>query len=212
MTSTVSAIPSSVNARLEDATRWMTAMGEAGEYPPDTARNCVQAIRRLVTVFRDDEEANPAVAAFSADLERIADRYARLNPGKGNTVRTYRARAQTLVTEYLRYVENPSDFRPRKGRASRKPQAGPAEAAPRRTRSETGRVHTPPEDRQSGMREYPLDERRVFRFQFPDDGIDMDELMRVVWHMATLAKDFDPRVGLRPLLDGPRTISVNRDE
>ena len=181
---------------------WFDVMGQKGMYSPATAKNCVGAVKRLQTVYGDDEDSNPLISDFNVD--EVVDRFARLNPGNSRTIRTYKTRAELLVREYQRFLDDPGGFTPQATR-SRPKSEGDTEAKPRKRRKKEKpepAQQVQPATPRKAMREYPLDDDRVFEFLLPDGGISVDDLRRIMFHLATLAVDFDPIAGLRPLLEG----------
>lgn len=191
----VSTIGSSVNPTLDDVRGWVAAMGTKGIFNGATARLRATALNQMETILGPDE---PREARWVLDnLKSIAQRFAIKNQSNPETAATYESRARGALTDYFKYLENPTRFSPRAARA--RPVRPVRESESRASADESAQLQTrqldqaPALQRVSHSRECPLGKDRTpFRYELPSDGLVMADVLRIAMHLASGAHDFEP--------------------
>ncbi len=203
--SNVRAFSPSVNPTPDDVCNFLRQKADRGEIAANSARLKVTAVSALAGILAEDE---PKTAAYLRDhISSIADRWATLKSAdaKGDTARTYESRARTAIDSYFAWVADPKGFKfkqkpegkPRKESAVKEaPPAAPAAAS-------AGKAEERRQEQPNGaawgsasvVREYRLGpDREPFRFVLPTDGIEVNDVRKIICHLLTLANDFDPGV------------------
>lgn len=189
---------------VNDILGWAEEMEKKGLYDTSTSKNLRTALKALVTVL-DPAELQDA-KQFVADMESIAERWARANRANPATMRTYKQRAIALLEDYDGFMENPASFKGRGGTSSKKSE----KKEERRAAAPT----TPPiatEPAAAAFNTFRMPNGKVFRYSLPED-FTIEDLRRVVYHLLPAAADFDPmRPGggfppMSPTLDGSATF------
>ena len=124
---------------------WLGKKAECGDLAESSARLSSTAIRELAGNLDEGEPVDDAVWVRD-NLDRLADRWSRRNPGaKADTVRTYMSRAKSAFERYFGWKDDPKGYKferrsPKKPandqhdvRSKQKapePAAAPAAAAP----------------------------------------------------------------------------------
>jgi hypothetical protein len=198
-TENVTAITSPDTALVADALVWTRQMAAKGFFQIDSARQRITALERLVSVLDDGEPQQ--VRWVLEHIETICDRWLLKTNATPNTASTYRSKSSRLLADYLSYLDNPSAFKPQQrggGRERleaprRKPQAAPRlEARP--VDPEPASIQAPPPAVGApDLRTYPLGEGRgAFEYRLPKEGLTTRDVLRVAYHLLTMATDFDP--------------------
>jgi len=186
---------------LENAKKWMLTMAERGEYARNTARFRVTAIDALVSVLGEEESRDP-----KAVFERLADlsaRWARVNNSKAQTASEYESRARSLLRDYLAFLDDPTKFkpsnRPTAPKLPRQKKERVAEGAETNRGSSAGMPSTAPTAEPEGLRTFPVRPGgAVFAYRMPPEGLTMAEVVKIAFHLVTMANDFDPVGGQVP--------------
>jgi hypothetical protein len=191
----------STKASIEPVKEWLRSMARKGEYPENSARFRITALDTLVTVLAPDE---PADLRYLLDhIDDIARRWATKTHANPETAVDYRGRAKTALEEYLRYQDNPLDFKAKRrdrdanGKASKPMQR--AKSEPRSTPAQKTLSEPPPsvEGSDKGkpnepLRTFPLAGDRTFLYQLPAGELKVKDAIKIALHLVTFAVDFDP--------------------
>lgn len=187
---------------LDSATAWIERQGRTGDMPSTSARLANTAIAQFRSTIRSDEPQS--VSWFLENVDMLTTRFVNLNANvKGDTARTYAARARSALKEHARYCVNPGAYRstskakaPREEKKVTKPTkqsatlaAQPASAPPAPVASmplAPVAVGFPPGLR---VRDLPLaGDDREFLFAVPKDFTRAD-WAKVAHHLATFVRD-----------------------
>jgi hypothetical protein len=173
---------------------WLTTMAERGIIPENSARLRATAIKELTSILGTDEP-NDAVSVL-ANLDELTRRWATLNTANPATASTYKQRARRGLEDFLAFQIDPTGFRPkvvklvpdgaRAPRKAKEPTEITSKAKPSEAKQEV------PADRPQ-ERSYPLPSGEFF-YRLPPNGISINDVQRLAWHLATMATDFDPMV------------------
>jgi hypothetical protein len=184
---------------MADVVGWTEKQTEKGDMGGSGGRLRVTALRQMAEQVAVDEPDDARWVL--ANIERLADRWARKNTGnKADTARTYASRAKTTIEEYLRWSAAPSAYDPKKppARAERKPEprkAVAAEAAPvvAATSVQQAPIPKAPANAVAELRSCPLGQgREPFRYSLPAEGLTVKDAMRIAYHLVTVCDDYDP--------------------
>ncbi|HTA91227.1 MAG TPA: hypothetical protein VK745_16690 [Polyangiaceae bacterium] len=196
--SNVRAFTPAVNPSPEDVCLFLKQKAERGEIAENSARLKATSIRQLVTVLGEDE---PKTAQYVLEnIQSIATRWATLNSAdaKGETAKTYESRARSAIESYFEWVRDPKGFKfkrsaPRATPEAKEPKAQKTEAKPTAASPETPAPAAQAPEQE--VRSFPLGAgREAFNFMLPSGGLDVRDVRKIVCHLLTLAKDFDPTV------------------
>jgi hypothetical protein len=92
---------------------WADEMAKKGLYDQSTSRNLRTALRDLLTVLDANDSRDPR--SLLAQMDSLAERWARINRANPTTMKTYRQRATQLLEDYIAFMENPGSFKGRGG-------------------------------------------------------------------------------------------------
>ena len=177
--------PDPVNGPLDEVYAFAEKMGAHGVYNPTSARLKTTATKRMVSVLADNE---PFEAQWVLDnIDALANRLARLGNENPETMRTYRSRAASLLSDFLEYKKAPLDFT-KKASEERTPRRE-GSPKPKKEPEQVSEAAKPPNS--SRMRSYPLGDGREIEFVMPD-GMTIEQCLRFSLHLVTMAVDFDP--------------------
>jgi hypothetical protein len=182
---------------------WAEEMERRGLYDISTSKNLRTALKALVTVLDASESRDPK--HLVADMESVAERWARANRANPTTMKTYRQRATSLVEDYIGYMESPASFKGRGGtNSSKKEERRPAVPQSKPTAPST------PDAAVALMNTFRLPSGKVFRYSLPED-FTSDDLRRIVYHFLPATIDFDPMrpnsfPSVAPLLENPPLV------
>jgi len=146
----------------DDAIEWMRGVQKRGEYPQSSVANCCTALAAYQGVKGEDEPNT--VQWYLDNLDKLARRWATKNSGSGEAL-NYRSRAKRILTEYVRFLDDPVSFtpvtRPRKNGTRPSTQetpvarnAGVQEAVREEQGPGVHRVHLPIHDGESVLCEW----------------------------------------------------------
>ena len=221
--SNVRAFAPSVNPTPDDVCNFLKQKADRGEIGANAARLKMTAVNALVGILAEDE---PKTAAYVRDnVADLASRWATLNnaTATGDTARTYESRARTAIDAYFAWVADPKGFKfkqkpegkPRKEKADARKEAPVTPHA-------AGAVEQLDEQRQaqqsnapafgvaSVVREYKLGpDREPFRFVLPEDGIEVNDVRKIICHLLTLGDIH--AVDTQRRRSGFRTVRVEAD-
>lgn len=81
-----------------------------GLLKPKTAESRKAAVNQVLGILSPDEASDVA----QIDLESVMQRFHNLNPSRytPDSLRTYKARVKNSIFDFLRFRENPMDFKP----------------------------------------------------------------------------------------------------
>lgn len=196
---TLSPDPDHVNATVDQVSAWADRAGERGLLNPTTARLKVTALRRIISVLADDEVMG--AQEILNNLDALVVRLARKEGGNPETLGTYKQRAESILRDFLDYHRDPLAFQNKNAERSAKAATKPVEKKKKVETSETGslsRSESPPSSASTSsaangrLFAFPLGGGREFTYVMPTDGIKMSEVMRISFHLASMAVDFDP--------------------
>lgn len=105
----------------DDAVQWMRDISKRGEYPVSTVSDCCSALTSLMEVVVPEEPSD--VQWLLDNVETLARRWATKN-SNATTAKTYKSRTKRILTEYVRFLENPMGFVPTPTGRSRKKRNG----------------------------------------------------------------------------------------
>ncbi len=188
---------------VNDILGWAEEMEKKGLYDQSTSKNLRTALKALVTVL--DPAERRGAKQLVADMESIAERWARANRANPSTMKTYKQRAIALLEDYAGYMENPASFKGRGGASPKKSEkkeerrAAPA-PAPGATEPAPASINT-----------FRMPNGKVFRYSLPED-FTIEDLRRIIYHLLPATADFDPmRPGggfppMSPALDSSTTV------
>jgi len=196
---------SATSNTIDDVLTWLDRMGERGIYNPASARFKRNAIEQFMSVLGPEE---PRTALYMHEqIDHICDRWAKKENPNPDTARTYKSRASTAVSDYLRYQENPQGFRAKsspkkstKKSTAKKPTKlasestpGPQQPEPQATQQATYQAQSSPRpDSSPLLRNFPMGrDREPFVYALPD-GMVVTDVIKIACHLLTLAEDFDP--------------------
>jgi hypothetical protein len=175
---------------IPDALQWLERMGERGIIKHTSVRLRRNAIEQLVSVLAADEPQT--VEYVEAHLDAISSRWATLANANPDTARTYESRARTSFRDYTSYRQDPLSFKPRPAPSK---SAGKKPTSTKSTQIEAPKQPSelpPPPPSAPALRNFPLGkDRGHFVFTVPE-GMTMADVMKITYHLATLAEDFDP--------------------
>lgn len=187
--------PEYVNATVDEIGAWADRAGERGLLNPTTARLKVTALRRLLSVLADDEQLGAKEALET--LDSLVVRLARKEGGNPETLGTYKQRAESILRDFLDYHANPLAFQNRSAER-------PVKAVPKAS-AEKKKADKPADKAESSQSVgegidanatrrfvFPLGNGRDFVYHIPVGGITMAEVKRVMFHLGSMATDFDP--------------------
>lgn len=203
--------PASNLHTVEEVKAWVKAMGKNGMYQPTSAQLRIQALSQLTSIL-DATEPQDAATVLSK-IEEIGQRWARLNAGKGETMRAYISRAKYALHDFLQYQADPGSFKGRSGSA--KPSRDKKQTAPEKARAtkptpslentdlvaqSASPPATPPHapgpaprgSSQGESRTFPLGHGRTFTYSMPDDALGIRDAMKLFCHLMTMCEDFNP--------------------
>lgn len=195
---TVTPAEDHVNASADQVSAWADRAGERGLLNPTTARLKVTALRRILSVLADDEMMG--AQEILANLDALVVRLARKEGGNPETLGTYKQRAESILRDFLDYHNDPLAFQNKNAERSAKVTTKPTKPAEKK-KAETGvtRADAPASESNesagvgTGRRfAFPLSGGREFVYILPPDGIRMNEVMRIGFHLGSMATDFDP--------------------
>jgi hypothetical protein len=188
---------------VNDILGWAEEMEKKGLYDHSTSKNLRTALKALVTVLDPDEQRD--ADHLIAEMESIAERWARANRANPATMRAYKQRAIALLEDYVGYMKDPASFKGRGGTSAPK----------RPERKEERRAAPPPasgaaDPAVASFNTFRLPNGKVFRYSLPDN-FTIEDLRRVVYHLLPATADFDPmRPGgfppVSPALDSSATV------
>lgn len=193
------------DSALVKAVAWGKSSAADEHFQGTAAAQMARCLERLIGILdpqdteRNDLRYFTDPQLFVTDIVAISDRYVNKTGKGGRTARNYRAKAERLVTEYLRYAEAPSEYRGplkvtsrRASRVKKTATASPAVAptpvaVPVPTPSVSSvRVF-------DSMRDFPLGGGAKFLFQLPnDDGISQAEFDRISQHLQSFVVPGEP--------------------
>lgn len=183
---TMNTEPESVNSPLDEVCAFADKMGTHGIYNPTSARLKSAALKRIATVIADDESPEPRWVLDN--IEALANRLARLGNENPETMRTYRSRASSLLTDYFDYKEAPLEFTKRASE-DRPPRREPS-VKPKKETSAPPDAAKPMASQP--LRSYPLGDGREVEFVIPQGGMTLEQCLRFSLHLITMSVDFDP--------------------
>jgi len=194
---TLSPDPDHVNATVDQVSAWADRAGERGLLNPTTARLKVTALRRIISVLADDEVMG--AQEIINNLDALVVRLARKEGGNPETLGTYKQRAESILRDFLDYHRDPLAFQNKNAERSAKAATRPVEKKKKPETSDIGslsRSEAPPSSASAPSSgrvfAFPLGGGREFSYVMPADGIKMSEVMRISFHLASMAVDFDP--------------------
>lgn len=90
-----------------------------GLLKPKTAESRKAAVNQVLGILSPDEASDVA----QVDLESVMQRFHNLNPSRytPDSLRTYKARVKNSIFDFLRFRENPMDFKPTAAVGSKAP-------------------------------------------------------------------------------------------
>jgi len=142
-------------------------------------------------MLREDE---PTSAEYVLEnLPELARRWANKNPGKqGETARTYQGRARWGLELWLQWNADPVRFR-FPDAVERPKTVGPKPESSKRAkaREEEAPANDSGPATKKPFRSFPLGDGREVVFSVPE-GLTMREVKKFIFHILTLASDFDP--------------------
>jgi hypothetical protein len=178
-----------VNVTIEEILEWAEEMGRKGLYDPSLSRHLRTALKALVSIM-DSGEARDAKSVL-ANLDSLAERWARANRANPSTMKTYKQRATSLLEDYILYMDNPASFKGRGGGSGvKKPEkreerrGSGARAVPQGESDESARDS-------NALNTFRLPNGKVLRYSLPE-GFTTEDLRRVVYHLLPATVDFDP--------------------
>lgn len=201
---------------LEDVIVWVENQKKKGDMAESSSRLAAVALRAVGEQVAEDEPGHPKWVLDNLDM--LLQRYLRRNPeAKSDTARSYGSRARTAITEYMRWDEAPTAYRPKGARGPAKPEKkqepakktlplalfphatptpepapaaapAPPPAAPPIVAEHVRKVQ--PGD----LRECPLGAERTFQYLPPPGGMKLKDALRVAFHLFTICDDYDPMV------------------
>jgi hypothetical protein len=186
---------------VNDILGWAEEMEKKGLYDHSTSKNLRTALKALVTVLDPSEQRD--AKHLIAEMESIAERWARANRANPATMRTYKQRAISLLEDYIGYMENPASFKGRGGTG-----------APKKSEKKEERRAATPSPTEPGagsINAFRMPNGKVFRYSLPED-FTIEDLRRIVYHLLPATADFDPmRPGggfppMSPALDSSTTV------
>lgn len=206
-------VPEYFNATVDEVSAWADRAGERGLLNATTARLKVAALRRIITVLADDEHMG--ANEMLANLDALVMRLGRKEGGSPDTLSTYKQRAESLLRDFLEYQKDPAGFQTKS--ADRPPKAAKAVADKKPTEKKKVDVATPAADSETpvdGGRRFvfPLGGSREFAYWLPAGGITMSEVKRIMFHLGSMASDFDPSAKDISELTRRISSSTNDDE
>jgi hypothetical protein len=191
----------SLPSALQPVTAWALQMENKGILSSENARQAITSLSRLVSVLDPSESADPEHVLST--LDAITDRWTRKTAQKPTTAKTYRAKARTLLEQFLSWQRDPVNFKvkastPRPPRAKAEPVVeAPKDPIPPPTvksPQETIKFEAPPDEANKSkmrLRSFPLPNGREIEFREPGD-MEVREIFKFALHLITMAKDFDP--------------------
>lgn len=188
------------NSVLMAAVKW--GRGNGAQYFSGTAGpQMARCLERLVGILKpDDQEMQDRryfedATLFVEDIGSIADRYVNVTGKQGRTARNYSLKAARLVTEYMRFAEGPSTYKPlkefKRKRRSRTTLAEPsANAGVPRQPLVSVPLSAVSVDVPTALRDFPLGNGRRFMFELPDPyGLTEEDGERIIAHLKTFITD-----------------------
>ncbi|MFL5349168.1 MAG: hypothetical protein ACJ8AT_30580 [Hyalangium sp.] len=195
----VTSIDSKTTPTIENAKKWMLTMAERGEYAKNTARFRVGAIDALTSVLGEEEPRDPK--SVLEKLSDLAARWSRVNNGKSQTAAEYESRARSLLRDYLAFLDDPTKFKPSNRPTTPRPVRSKKEKAPtdadhQAEEAAPAAQRTPAPE---GLRTFTVKPSgAVFEYRMPPEGLTIAEVIKVAFHLVTMANDFDPAGGQVP--------------
>lgn len=170
---------------IQEVTQWAESMIKSGKYPSSTGRFRISALETLASVLSEDEPGD--AQSILSNLDDIALRWATKNMKTGDTTRTYKGRANGLLTDFINWKKDPTSFKGRRAAAPRAPKqvevSAPTPGPKETSEPETAEV----------WETVNLGGGRIFKFVSAD--ISVKDAARVAWALAVRATDFDPTGG-----------------
>jgi hypothetical protein len=192
-----SAASQSVNPSIDDVVQWLEAKASCGDLAASTTRLQVTALHSFAACVADGEPKNDATYVQD-NLDRLADRWSRLNPeSKADTAKSYLSRARSALSMYFAWKENPSGFRFER-RPTTKKEGAPAKkqdrpAHPPDSLFQLDEQQTPPKaPTPTFNHRFKVGPDKYVFFELPEDGLTVAEWRKWVAHTYTLCDDFDP--------------------
>jgi hypothetical protein len=178
-----------VNTTEQQILNWADEMAKKGLYDLSTSRNLRTALKALLGVLESNERRDPR--SLLAQMESIAERWARANRANPTTMKTYRQRASQLLEDYIGFMENPGSFKGRGGgTAPKKTEKKEVRRAAAQPPPAGGGDDSTVRD-QLGLNTFRLPNGKIVRYSLPED-FTIEDLRRVVYHLLPTTIDFDP--------------------
>ncbi|MBL9002890.1 MAG: hypothetical protein JNJ46_01520 [Myxococcales bacterium] len=193
----------------EEVKPWVDAMAKRGIYGIESARLRISALTQIVSVLGPEEASD--VSFLLSHVDDLGRRFARLKMAKPETVNTYVTRVRQTLADFLRYQTDPTGFKvtgasgtqksskdapKRKGSASKDKPSTATEPTGNESQQVDFTGPLPTIKATQGRpqwRTFPLDaDGQELIYALPQGGIMMRDVMKFIYHLATLAKDFDP--------------------
>lgn len=186
-------------ATIDDARAWLVAMTDKGKFTQVAGKYRVASLDALASLLGPDDGRSAQV--LLANVESLANDWARKNTADGKTARNIRGSVRTSLETFLAYLEDPVKAQakldalatPRKAKEKAEvaeskspelPLGSPVPPAP-------AAASATPQPVRSELRSYPLGDGRTIQFTVPEN-FRLRELAKFSCHMATYAVDFDP--------------------
>jgi hypothetical protein len=171
---------------IEDVYEWGSVFVETARISKDKHRRARTAIQELTSVMGADEAKD--VESLLLVLDDLPLRWVRKGNKNATTGDTYRGRARTFLEEFVEFklhgtMPKPGGVVTKEGNGQKaKKKAKKAAAVPV---PET-QVSLP-----SSLRQFPPTEHKI-QFSLHEDGIKMEDVKKIYFHLLTLTTDFDP--------------------
>lgn len=171
-----------VNVTVDQMLDWADEMTKKGLYDANTGRLLRSALKSLVSILDEHEAKDPSTLA--ANIDAIAERWARANKANPSTMKTYRQRAASLVEDFITFTKSPGAFKGRGG-------GGPKKEKKDERRAPDTSVASDLQAGASPWNTFRLPDGRLFRYSLPEN-FTIEDLRRIVFHLLPATSDFDP--------------------
>lgn len=123
------------NDDIKKIIEWIEAMRTKGIFHSSTASNRIKALNSLASILGGDEPKDPKL--LLEGLDDIVDRWARKTRATPTAVVTTKSHAKGLLSDYIKYQEDPAGFKPRRrGEKAKKEKAKAPKAEKKKFKKE----------------------------------------------------------------------------
>lgn len=180
-----------VNNDVDTVLGWLETQVRLGSYNENTGRTWGTAVRELTSMLAAEESRD--VDDVLETLHDLANRWVNRKKKTPETATEYERRVRRAFAAFKEYRHDPAGWRP-KAKRRRKNNTGGTNAHAESSRQTdnakaSSRAPNPEEGRREGSCPVSSGE---FRYSLPESGVAVKDVIRIAYHLVTLAADWDP--------------------